>query len=316
MGKTTRYSHGNKLCGINGLAVGPAGSEVDVVDGYGKMYLSNMPGTNFYVSSVTGSATADGLTWGTALTTITLALAKCTANKGDVIWVGPGHAESFAAAAGIVINKAGVSIIGIGNGALQPTITLTTADTADIDVDAANVLIENIHFKSGFADIAACIDVNAINCTIRGCRFTEAANDQNFLICILGALAAASNGLVVEDCYCIQDDAANTHFVSLPGTSKGDVIRRNIIIGDFGTAAIGAAGVVVFGTVVDNVIYNAASDNDSCINLAGSGICMRNLCCGAAAQGNGVTAAAWALAENYYGVISEDLSAILDPIAT
>lgn len=275
------------------------------------------PGNIFFVDSGSGT---DGTSYGrspdTPFATIDYAVGQCTASQGDVIYVMPGHAEVVIAAGGLDLDVAGISIIGLGNGTLQPTVTLTTADTADVDVDAANILVENIHFRSGFADIVSCIDVNATNCTIRGCKFTEAADNQNFLICILGAAAAASDGLIVEDCYCIQDDATNTHFVSLPGTSKGVIIRRNIIIGDFGTAAIGAAGVVVFGTVVDNVIYNAAADNDSCINLAGTGICMRNLCGGAAAQANGVTATLWAIAENYYGVITEDLSAILDPVVT
>ena len=277
------------------------------------------PGDIYFVDS--GSATgSDSAGYGKnpdkPFLTIDYAVGMCTANQGDVIYVMPGHAETVTAAGGLDLDVAGISVIGLGRGTLQPTVTLTTANTADVDVDAANILIENIHFKSGFEDIAACIDVNAADCTIRNCRFTEAADNQNFLICILGALAAASDGLIVEDCYCIQDDATNTHFISLPGTSKGVVIRRNTIIGDFGTAAIGAAGVVVFGTVVDNVIYNAAADNDSCINLAGTGICMRNLCGGAAAQANGVTATLWAIAENYYGVITEDLSAILDPVVT
>ena len=277
------------------------------------------PGDIYFVDS--GSATgSDSAGYGKnpdkPFLTIDYAVGMCTANQGDVIYVMPGHAETVPAAGGLDLDVAGISVIGLGRGTLQPTVTLTTANTADVDVDAANILIENIHFKSGFEDIAACIDVNAADCTIRNCRFTEAADNQNFLICILGALAAASDGLIVEDCYCIQDDATNTHFISLPGTSKGVVIRRNTIIGDFGTAAIGAAGVVVFGTVVDNVIYNAAADNDSCINLAGTGICMRNLCGGAAAQANGVTATLWAIAENYYGVITEDLSAILDPVVT
>ena len=116
----------------------------------------------------------------------------------------------------------------------------------------------------------------------------------------------------------MQDDASNTHFVSLPGTSKGDIIRNNTILGDFGTAAIGSAGVSTFLTVVDNLISNAATDNDAAINLHSSatGIVMRNLAGGGAAQANGVTATAAAVAENYYGVVSEDLSAILDPIAT
>ena len=73
-----------------------------------------------------------------------------------------------------------------------------------------------------------------------------------------------------------------------------------------------------FLTIVDNVISNAATDNDAAINLNSSatGIVMRNLACGGAAQANGITATAAAVAENYYGVVSEDLSAILDPIAT
>jgi hypothetical protein len=248
--------------------------------------------------------------------TIDYAVGQCTANNGDRIYVMPGHAETVTAAGGLDLDVAGISIIGLGNGTDTPTVTLTTADTADVDVDAANITIENIHFKSGFADIAACLDVNATDCTVRKCRFTEAADDQNFKICVLGAAAAASDRLIVEDCYVIQDDAANTHFVSLPGTSKGVIVRRNVIQGDFGTAAIGAAGVVTFGTVVDNVIYNVASDNDACINLLGTGICARNLCGGGAAQANGITATAWVLCENYYAVAAEDLSGILDPIAT
>ncbi|HET6498154.1 MAG TPA: hypothetical protein VFH17_03765, partial [Coriobacteriia bacterium] len=236
----------------------------------------------------------------------------------DVIYVLPGHTETAAAAGGLDLDVAGISVIGLGNGTLTPTVTLTTAATADVDVDAANILIENIHFRSGFADIAACLDVNATDCTIRNCRFTEAADDQNFLICVLGAAGAGSDRLIVEDCYAIQDDALNTHFVSLPGTSKGAVIRRNVLIGDWGTAAIGAAGNVVSISVLDNRISNAAADIDSCINIAaaGTGLVMGNLACGGAAQANGITATACALAQNFYGVVTEDLSAILDPIAT
>ena len=274
-------------------------------------------GARFFVHSGTGSnSTGYGMSPDRPFASIDYAVGQCTASKGDIIYAMPGHAETVSAAGGLDLDVAGISVIGLGTGTLQPTVTLGTVETSDVDVDAANITIENLHFKSAFADIAVCIDVNATDCTIRKCRFTEAADNQNFLICVLGAAAAGSDYLTVEDCYCIQDDAANTHFVSLPGTSRGVVVRRNIIIGDFGTAAIGAAGVVIFGTVVDNVIYNAASDNDSCINLAGTGICMRNLACGAAAQANGITATTWAIAENYYGVVSEDLSAILEPIGT
>jgi len=92
----------------------------------------------------------------------------------------------------------------------------------------------------------------------------------------------------------------------------------NELIGDWGTMCIGGAGVVTHITITDNVISNTAATNDSCINLeaTSTGIVMRNLACGGAAQANGITATACAVAENYYGVVTEDLSAILDPVVT
>ncbi len=206
---------------------------------------------------------------------------------------------------------------GLGNGSDTPTVTFGTANTADVDIDAANVTVENLHFIANFADVAAAIDVNADDFTLRNCRFTEGTN-LNFLICVQDAAAGGSDRITIEGCHAICPDTANTHFVNFAGTGTGHVVRDNILIGDWGTMCIGGAGVVTYATVIDNVISNAASDNDSCINFAAAatGICMRNLCAGAAAQANGVTATAMAVAENYYGVVSEDLSAILEPIAT
>jgi len=275
-------------------------------------------GNIYWVDSVNGSSTNSGNGPDDALVTWDAAINKCTANQGDTIVLMENHQEDITAAGGVDLDVAGVKTIGLGDGAQMPEIKLTTAATADVDIDAADNTIENVHFKSGYADINHCIDVNATGATIKGCKFTEDDDDENFLICVLGATSTTSSGLTVEDCYCLQDDASNTHFVSLPGTSKGDIIRNNTILGDFGTAAIGSAGVSTFLTVVDNLISNAATDNDAAINLHSSatGIVMRNLAGGGAAQANGVTATAAAVAENYYGVVSEDLSAILDPIAT
>mgnify|MGYP006139353905 CR=1 FL=1 len=50
-------------------------------------------------------------------------------NKGDVIVVMPGHAETVSGAAGINCDVAGVSIVGLGRGAARPTITMSAATT-------------------------------------------------------------------------------------------------------------------------------------------------------------------------------------------
>jgi hypothetical protein len=283
--------------------------------------LERHPGEIFFVGSTVTGAT-DSVGYGKnpdkPFATLDYAVGQCTASVGDTIYVLPGHAEVVSAAGGLDLDVAGVTIIGLGNGSLQPTVTLDTATTADVDVDAANITVEGIHFRANFADVAAAIDVNADDFTLRRCRFTEAATDMNAKIWVQDAAAGGSDRITIEDCYAVALDAANTHFVNFAGTGDGHIVRRNVLIGDWGTMCIGGAGVVTNATILDNRISNAAATNDSCIAFAATatGICMGNLACGGAAQANGITATAMALAQNFYGVVSEDLSAILDPIAT
>jgi hypothetical protein len=277
-------------------------------------------GTKFYVGPNATGAGDDGRSGRSkesSLATLTKALTLVTASKGDTVILLPGHAETVSAAAGLAVNKAGVNIVGIGNGSLQPTITFDTVAAADMDIDAANVTIEGVHFVANVADVVAAIDVNADDFTLRNCRFTEKATNMNAKIWVQDAALLLSDRITIEGCYAIALDAANTHFVNFAGTGDGHVVKGNTLIGDFGTMCIGGAGVVTNITILDNVISNAAAADDGCINLAATttGIVMRNMCCAAAAAA-GITATACAVCENYYGVVSEDLSGKLEPIAT
>jgi hypothetical protein len=275
-------------------------------------------GNLFYVSSTLGSASGPGYTPHNAFSTIDAAVGACTADNGDVIIVLPGHVETVSAAGGLDLDVAGITIIGVGNGTLQPKIDFTTSALADVDIDAANITIENLQFEASFADVAAAIDVNADDFTIRNCRFLEPTTNENFLVCIQDAAAGGSDRITVENCYAQCPDAANTHFINFAGTGDGHLLRGNLLQGDWGTMAVGGAGVVTNCKVLNNIIANAGNTVDSCINFAATatGMVFNNHCAGAAAQANGVTATAMLISQNYYGVISEDLSAILDPIAT
>ena len=72
------------------------------------------PGKVFWLSNATtlsdrqisGSDGNQG-TFDAPFSTLDGALAKCVANRGDIIMVKPGHAETVSAAAGIVIDIAG-----------------------------------------------------------------------------------------------------------------------------------------------------------------------------------------------------------------
>ena len=249
--------------------------------------------------------------------TIDYAVGQCTANNGDYIIVMPGHAETVALAAGLALNVAGITVKGLGRGTDQPTITLTL-DTADVDVDAANITVENIHFVANYADIAAAIDVNATDFTLRNCRFSEAATDMNALIWVQDALAAASDRITIENCHAIALDALNTHFVNFSGTGSGHVVRNNILIGDWGTVCIGGAGIIINCAILDNRIYNVSASAEAAIHVAdtATGIVMGNMAGGTAAQAQGIGATACALAENYCGDLGSDVSAILEPVST
>jgi len=284
---------------------------------------SIFPGNIFYVDSGETVDGADTAGFGThpdaPFLTIDFAVGQCTADQGDVIFVLPGHAETVSEAAGLALDVAGIEIIGVGSGAAQPTVTFDTADTADMDVDAANITVDNIHFIAGFADIVAAIDVNADDFTLRRCRFTESSTDLNALIWVQDAADGGSDRITIEDCQGLGLlDALNTHFVNFAGTGTGHRVRRNVLAGDWGTMCIGGEGVITYCEISDNYIMNEASDNDACINVAATatGVIVNNLCGGAAAQANGIATGDCLAAENYYGVHTEDLSAILEPVAT
>lgn len=234
--------------------------------------------------------------------------------SGDTIICLPGHAEVVAAAAGLVFDVAGITVRGVGEGALMPTITLT-AEAADVDIDAHDITIIHMEFVAGEADITAAIDVNACRFTLRDCRFVGDNAGENALIWVQDAAAGGSDRITIEDCYVNDVDASNTHFINFSGAGTGHIIRNNVLHGDFGTMAIGGAGEVTRVTITDNLIFNAAATNDSCINLAAAttGIVARNLAAGAAAVANGFVATGCLKAENYYQVLAADLSGLLDP---
>jgi len=179
---------------------------------------SNIPATTgsyFFVSSDTGSDGNRGLTTGLPFASIAKALTACTADKGDVIVVMPGHTETVATAAALDINVAGVSVIGLGNGALRPTLTLSAA-AATVGISAANVTLDNFILVGGFADVAVGIVCTGLNITIQRCRFQQSADDLNFLSCIeTSGGANTENGLKILSCERYEIDAAALAMISI-----------------------------------------------------------------------------------------------------
>lgn len=139
--------------------------------------LSTYGGNVFWVDSGAGSDGNKG-TERRPLATIDKAMQDATAagggfvtpNNGDIIMVKPGHTETVTAAAGLALDVAGVTLIGLGNGSDRPTINFTTVVGADMDVDAANITMVNFLFTGGIDALTGPIDVNAADFAMIGCE--------------------------------------------------------------------------------------------------------------------------------------------------
>ena len=121
-------------------------------------------GDVFFVHSGTGSNDNDGLDSQRPFASMDHATGKCTANNGDIVVVMPGHTETVTAAAGLDLDVAGVTYVGIGHGSDRPTVNFTTAVGADMDIDAANVVMHNFLFTGGIDALTGPIDINAADC--------------------------------------------------------------------------------------------------------------------------------------------------------
>lgn len=168
--------------------------------------LQTNPGKVFWVGNGTalqagqrGGSNGNKGTFDSSFGTIAGALSNCVANRGDIIFVKPGHAETISSAAILVLNVAGVAIVGLGVGSNRPTLTFTTATTANIPVTAANVSVSNILHVANFADIVSAYTATGTNTptdfAIDNCEFRDTSSVLNFLKTVTGnATANAMSG--------------------------------------------------------------------------------------------------------------------------
>jgi hypothetical protein len=157
--------------------------------------LQTHPGNVFWVDNgfgVSGGPSAQAIrtvggsdnnhgTFQRPFATIAYALSQCVHGNGDIIMVKPGHKEVVNAAGSGALNMAPVydptgaivvsqggsagyqwnmncgsaAIIGLGTGSQRPTITWSTATTANVLIESSNMTLQNFVFQANFAAVAA-----------------------------------------------------------------------------------------------------------------------------------------------------------------
>lgn len=143
---------------------------------------------------VDSSATTNGATGGYypnfPANTLTVAQSLTTAGRGDVVYVGPSHAESVVGAAGITLSVDDVFYIGIGVGLARPVITFSTSIAAQMVISGNGIVIRNMVFDcTGIDAITAAIKVTGASVAFEDCEFITNTGTAG---CVLGILTAAT----------------------------------------------------------------------------------------------------------------------------
>jgi len=232
-------------------------------------------GKVFYVHYTRGSDGAGvGLSPDAPFKTIDFAIDQCTASRGDVIVVLPGHAESCAV--DIDLDVAGVSIIGLGNGELRPIVTFITDTAAKLDIDAANCLVSGIIFKNDIDSQVVVIDIDGAGTTVENCELLEGTAKQ-FLI----GIDIAADRCTVRGNYIKSVAVGANSGIKISAAVDRPTIEGNEVFGDFADACVHnpTSAVATRCNISNNVLTNLQS-GDHAIELvsACTGVINRNIC--------------------------------------
>lgn len=175
------------------------------------------------------------------VTTLNAAVALCSAGRGDAIYVLPGHYEDLAdtsSSGAIDLDVAGIYVIGLGSGSMQPRIDFNHADS-DFLVGANNITIENIHFEATVTDVKLGVAVEAAvtGTVINGCRFTVETSATDEFIVAINVLAGCTD-TIVKNAFIDMGLGGAAAGVKWVGASTGCKVQDCEIVGDYSLACI------------------------------------------------------------------------------
>jgi len=233
------------------------------------------PGQVYWVSNATptlpgqiGGSDGNPGTFNAPFSTLEYAITSCTANRGDIIFIKPGHAETISSATALAFDVAGVAIVGLGAGTKRPTFTLNTAATTTIAVSADNVSISNCRFIGNFLSITSCFTVAAAAYfTIDNCSFTDTSAILGFLSAVKTTVSTNSDFLQVSNCF-IKSDATTKAVAPIVvlNTMTGLTLTDNVVIQTVAQNNVSqflshAALVMTAALITGNKIYSVNTDS-------------------------------------------------------
>lgn len=187
-------------------------------------YVLKTAATNYtqFVADHPDYKSGDGVVTTPAVyNTIDAAIGACTANQGDTIYVMPGHTEAITSGS-IAADVAGVTIIGLGSGAMKPTLSFGVT-SSKINTTAADCTFWNFRCTAAVGDVVtAFLHATAAQNT----RYLDieffATSTFNFINCYTLGAANISDGCRWERNYLRTADAGQLALV-ITGAAHNDL---------------------------------------------------------------------------------------------
>lgn len=235
-------------------------------------------GRVFYVGNRSGLPSSNGVDPQHPFATLNAALAKCQANRGDVVRILPGHIETISTADQMTNLVAGVTIEGMATSDKNLPILRWTAATATFLLDVAGVTLSNLWLQmagdpsgSTALSVAAPITVSAARCSIVNC-LVQVGIDADQLATDAITTTAAADDFTVRNCEFY--GAAASEVVSvlkLVGADRFRLLNTKITA----AAVTDTTGIVVFATtastdiLIDSCYIHAnGAGNKTCIDMS------------------------------------------------
>jgi hypothetical protein len=216
-------------------------------------------GARFWVHSGTGTnAKGYGSSPEAPFATVDYAIGQCTASKGDVIYVMPGHAETYTATNGFDADVAGIRIQGLGWGDARPTFTFDHAN-AQVNIGANGVWIENVRFVAGITAVVAAVQVEGkTDAIFRNCEWYWGGTTGDDMLIAL-ELEAGSHRAIIENCRFLAEPAVAgaASAIKLTGASHNVIVRGCEFMGDYSVACLNGITALSQGLMfLDNLVHN------------------------------------------------------------
>jgi len=243
--------------------------------------------------------------------TIDAAIGLCTANAGDTIYVLPGHTEAVTSTS-IACDVAGVNFIGLGSGAMKPTLSFGVTSSR-INVTVANCTWRNFRWTAAVGDVVTAVlhataaqntqylDIeffatstfNFINgFTLGAANISDGCRWERIYLrtadtgqLALAITAAAHNDLKFYNNYVVHAATAAGLLTGGAAEFLGIDVRRNFVQTGQTDGAVGVlvitTGTASSGSIVDNDMKTADAAANVAVPIASKIYAARNYIAGA-----------------------------------